>query len=59
MIQFRRERWCVRDAKGKLHKFDSEAEARALLQKELPVVEVEDSYEEEEESVEEEAGTDQ
>ena len=46
MIQFRRERWCVRDAQGKLHKFATEAEALALVQGELPVPEVEEVEEE-------------
>ena len=46
MIQFRRGRYCVRDSKGKLHKFSTEAEARAILQEELPVPEVEEVEEE-------------
>ena len=58
MIQLRRGRYCVRDSKGKLHKFASESEALALLQGDLPVAKVEESHEEEE-SIEEEAGTDE
>lgn len=55
MIFKKRFQWCFRDNEGKLHKFDTEAEARTAHQGELPVAEVvEETFdaEEEEEEVE-------
>lgn len=40
MIFKKREQWCFRDEKGKLHKFDSEMKAKAAFELSLPLPEV-------------------
>ena len=53
MIFKKRFQWAFYDANNKLHKFDTEAEALAAHQGELPVAEVvEETFDAEEEEVE-------
>ena len=55
----KRGRWFFMDEAGKLHKFGTEEEAKSALGWVPPVEEILDGSKEEEESSEEEAGTDE
>ncbi len=55
----KRGRWCFNDEAGKLHKFDTEEEAKSALGWVTPVEETLDGGEAEEESSEEETSTDE
>lgn len=41
MIFQKRGRWCFRDSNGKLHKFDSESDAKELYNSLSPSIEIE------------------
>jgi hypothetical protein len=58
MIFEKRGKWCLRDKDGRLHKFDTEAEAKEFAGWVPPVEETLDAKEEAEDC-EEEAGTDE